>query len=500
MVSILDTTQNAPEASNSNGKDKESVVAEDQSSRKAPNRSKSNKNTADMSAPQKNEKLSGAELKKRAKAEKAAKRVQSKQEQQNLPSNAPPSDRPENNVPGTQKDAISPSSQQIVPKKQHKRTGSASTTSQKPLQLRPGPQQAPATEPEPRKAIPKLAFVSHLYGTPRRTSIAGAGKDVHPSILALGLQISNYIICGSNARCVSTLIVFKKVIEAYTTPPNNSLPRDLTLHLSSQIDYLRSCRPLSISMGNAIRWLKLTISTIDPDTPEYQAKTKLCSAIDNFIRERITAAGQAIASSASSKIQNGDVILTFAKSSIVERTLAEAYRQGKIFQVIVVDSEPLFEGRNLAMALANLGLQVQYASIHTLSHVVQDATKAILGAHAMMSNGCLYSRMGTALVAMTAKDLDIPVLVLCESVKLTDKVALDSIATNEIAPSHALGFFGTGVDKAAEEDDWRNAANLVGLNMMYDLTPAEYIHMVITEYGSLPPSSVPVVQRLSTNT
>ncbi|KAI4274363.1 MAG: hypothetical protein LQ337_003996 [Flavoplaca oasis] len=497
MVSILDDTQGAPTGPTTNGKEKESSATGTQTPSKAPKIPNGNKDIPAKPGAQKDEKISGAELKKRAKAEKAAKRAQSKQEQP-----APPKDATKNTKSEirSQRDTISPSPHQVPPKGQHSRTGSASATSQKPLQLRPGQQQAPTAEHEPRKGIQKLAFVSHLYGIPRRTSIAGAGKDVHPSILALGLQMGNYLICGSNARCVSTLLVFKRVIDAYTTPPNNSLPRDLTLHLSAQIDYLKSCRPLSISMGNAIRWLKLAISTIDPDLPEYQAKTKLNSAIDNFIRERITVAGQVIASSASSRIQDGDVILTFAKSSIVERTLAEAHRQGKSFQVRVVDSGPLSEGRNLAIALANLGLRVQYASIHTLSHTVQGVTKVFLGAHAMMSNGRLYSRLGTALVAMTAKDLDLPVMILCEGIKFTDKVSLDSIATNEMAPPHELGFCGTDVSKPGDEDDWRNASNLMGLNLMYDLTPAEYIHMVITEYGNLPPSSVPVVQRLSTNT
>ncbi|KAL8917087.1 MAG: hypothetical protein Q9172_005992 [Xanthocarpia lactea] len=500
MVSILATDQAAPEELENNGQNKGPGASEAQNESKPPATQNGKNDTLERSAPQKNEKPSGAELKKRAKAEKAAKRAQSKQEQQAQPNDHSKGNKPETNKRLAEQGSIPPSSQQPPLKVQHKRTGSTSATSQKPLQLRPGQQHAPAAEPESKKGIQKLTFLSHLYSTPRRTSIAGAGKDVHPSVLALGLQMSNYIVCGSNARCVSTLLVFKRVIDAYTTPPGTSLPRHLTLHLSTQIEYLVSCRPLSISMGNAIRWLKMAISTIDPGTPEHQAKAQLCSAIDNFIRERVTVAGQAIASSAFPRIRDGDIILTFAKSSIVERTLAEAYRQGKKFQVIVVDSGPLFEGRNLAIALSNLGMQVQYASIHTLSHIVQDATKVFLGAHAMMSNGRLYSRIGTSLVAMMAKDLNIPVIVLCESIKFTDKVALDSIAANEIAPSHELGFFRTSADKSEEEGDWRSASNLVGLNLMYDLTPAEYIHMVITEYGNLPPSSVPVVQRLSTNT
>ena len=44
--------------------------------------------------------------------------------------------------------------------------------------------------------------------------------------------------------------------------------------------------------------------------------------------------------------------------------------------------------------------------------------------------------------------------------------------------------------------DWKEIPNLQILNLMYDVTPAEYIRMVICEYGSVPPSSVPVVHRL----
>ncbi|KAI4125741.1 MAG: hypothetical protein LQ338_004105 [Usnochroma carphineum] len=456
------------------------------------------KGKIEKSAEEKTEKISGAELKKRAKAEKAAKRAQAKQEQPTPLQNV---SRTNDTKDKAGKGPTNQASQPPDSRSQHRRTGSSSANAQRPLQLRPAQQQAPAPAPEPPTSeTKKVALFNHLYGTPRRTTIAGAGKDVHPSVLALGLQMSNYVICGSNARCVSTLLVFKRVIDAYITPPGTSLPRHLTIHLSAQIDYLVSCRPLSVSMGNAIRWLKLLISRIDPDTPEARAKHELCLAIDNFIRERITVAGQAIATSACSKIQDGDVILTFAKSSIVERTLAEAYRQGKKFRVIVVDSRPLHEGRNLARALVNLGLRVQYALTHTLSHVVQDATKVFLGAHAMMSNGRLYSRIGTAIVAMLAKEAAIPVIVLCESIKFTDKVALDSIAINEIAPPEELGFSGTETSEQDSQEKWRDAPYLQPLNLMYDVTPEEYIHVVITEYGSLPPVSVPVVHRLSTNT
>ena len=300
-------------------------------------------------------------------------------------------------------------------------------------------------------------------------------------------------------------------------------------------------------MGNAIRWLKLEISKVDIDTAEAEAKRQLCDGIDNFVRERITVADQVIAASAGEKIKDGDVILTYAKSSLVQQTLVRAHRAGVKFRVIVIDSKPLLEGRQLARALVRVGLTVQYSLIQAIGHVIGDVSKVLLGAHAMMSNGRLFSRVGTALVAMMAHELDLPVIVCCESVKFTERVALDSVVSNELAPSGELlssssppcsmstsasvipvagdgrsdgrgksylsssssspppSLPSSSSSPSLSSDDPRHgqqqssSPNLQVLNIMYDVTPAEYIKMVVTEFGSLPPSSVPVVHRLSTN-
>ena len=197
------------------------------------------------------------------------------------------------------------------------------------------------------------------------------------------------------------------------------------------------------------------------------------------------------------KIKDGDVILTFAKSNIVQQVILQAHKQGIKFRVIVVDSRPLFEGKNLARTLADAGLEVQYSLTNALSHSIQNATKVLLGAHSMMSNGRLYSRVGSSIVAMMAKEVDVPVIICCESIKFTDKIALDSIVTNEVTPPCELLIQGNG---ATSLTSFKDSPNLQLLNLMYDVTPREFITMVITEFGSLPPSSVPAVFRLSTDT
>jgi translation initiation factor eIF-2B subunit delta len=235
-------------------------------------------------------------------------------------------------------------------------------------------------------------------------------------------------------------------------------------------------------MGNAIRWLKLEVSKVDPSTSDAEAKKGLCEAIDVFIRERVTFANKVIAESAAERIK--------AKSSIVQRALVQGHQDGKKFRVIIVDSRPLHEGKHLAASLVGLGMDVKYCLINGLSHNIQDVTKVFLGAHAMMSNGRLFSRVGTALVAMEAHEANKPVIVLCETIKFTERVALDSIVHNEIAPADELVIPGGPLEK------WGEMNKLQLCNPMYDVTPAEYIHMIVTESGNVPPTSVPVLHRL----
>lgn len=194
------------------------------------------------SAPKK---LSPAELKRQKQAEKQAKRAQAKAA---------------GNPPVQQQQGPPKESQ-----KQHRDSKQAAPRDDKsrPLSVRRRPSQSNVPvvkEPEkkPKKESKQAGlFFGHLYSQPKQQSIVGASKDVHPAVLALGLQYSSYAICGSTARMVAMLLVFKEVIGSYSTPSGNSLARHLTNHhLSPQIEFLKSCRPLSISMGNAIRWLK----------------------------------------------------------------------------------------------------------------------------------------------------------------------------------------------------------------------------------------------------
>ncbi|OQN97426.1 hypothetical protein B0A48_16585 [Cryoendolithus antarcticus] len=393
---------------------------------------------------------------------------------------------------------------------QHRRNPSAATQPPPPRRrlsqsvLPPASKPSRPSKPKESKDVP---LFSHLYAAHPRPTLLTTPKDIHPAIQALGFQYSTYAICGSTARTAAMLLAFKAAIADYTTPTGTSLARHMTTHfLSPQIEFLKACRPISEGMGNGIRFLKKAVVEIDPSVDEGEAKAYLQDSIDMFLRERIVVTDRAIATAAVKQIKQGAVVLTYAKSSLVEKTLIEAHEAGTQFRVICVDSRPLYEGKNLARTLGRRGIEVEYTPLSGIAHAMKDATLVLLGARSMLSNGRLVSRVGTASIALHASHADVPVIVLCESVKFTGKVALDSVVLNEIAPPEELLLpeaSPTTMDgdeegaKVKTLADWRDIPGLQILNLMYDVTPAEYIRMVICEYGSLPPSSVPVVHRLA---
>jgi len=83
----------------------------------------------------------------------------------------------------------------------------------------------------------------------------------------------------------------------------------------------------------------------------------LLEKIDSFIRDRILLAGKVIEQHAVEKIKDGDTILTYSRSSVVEGVLLEAKRVGKEFSVVVVDSRPLYEGTPLHTSSSYLAYQ-----------------------------------------------------------------------------------------------------------------------------------------------
>ena len=176
----------------------------------------------------------------------------------------------------------------------------------------------------------------------------------------------------------------------------------------------------------------------------------MCRKIDSYLNECVFAADGIIEENGEKKIKDGDVVLTYARyvatdsdlcdeiilvlprSSVVEKVLLAAHASGRRFSVIVVDSRPLLEGKlfadnlqilahffqsgkRLLSALSHAGIECKYLLLPSIGSVITEVSTVIVGAHSIHTNGAVYSRAGTALVAMMAKQHSVPFIVCCET-------------------------------------------------------------------------------------
>ncbi|KXS20429.1 IF-2B-domain-containing protein, partial [Gonapodya prolifera JEL478] len=352
-----------------------------------------------------------------------------------------------------------------------------------------------------QKPVP---LFSHLPQYEKGTMGTPDLSTIHPAVAQLGVQFSSYAITGGNARCIAMLGAFKLMISDYFVDnPHQSgvaLQRQLSSYLTKQIDFLATSRTLATSMRAAIRALKSEISTLGSDIPGSHAKANLIDSIDRFIDTSIYDATRSIVSNALPKIRDGSVIVTFGRSAAVLDLCIEAARQGIRFKVIVVDGRPRMEGRGMLARLASAGVNCGYCLLSGLNYALKMATIVVLGASALLSNGALMSRVGTACVTMAAVEARVPVVVLCETYKFSDNVRLDSFVWNEIgdpdelvetrAGHHSLSpmHHPTVHGKSSEHSlaGWRELEQLKLLNLLYDVTPAKFIAAVVTEMGIIP--------------
>lgn len=100
-----------------------------------------------------------------------------------------------------------------------------------------------------------------------------------------------------------------------------------------------------------------------------------------------------------------------------------------------MDNYPFYEGKKLLENLSKAGLDCMYTLLTHAAYFIKKVTKVFVGASAMLSNGSLVSRVGTALLACISKDYRKPFHVFCESYKFSEKNYLDSLSWNELADS-----------------------------------------------------------------
>src|SRR5688500_7419430 len=122
------------------------------------------------------------------------------------------------------------------------------------------------------------------------------------------------------------------------------------------------------------------------------------------------------AAHAASIVQNGDVVVTYSRSSTVLAALKRAKEEGKTFDVVTSESRPNLEGRTIARELSEAQVPVRFVVDALLGTVVEGADRVMVGADAITPR-TFVNKVGTRLLVMAAKARGVPVHVVADSRK-----------------------------------------------------------------------------------
>jgi len=352
--------------------------------------------------------------------------------------------------------------------------------------------------PQRTKASRSVPLFSHLHQYEKDNSITKdlpvVGSSIHPSVIQLGLQLCEGKGSEGETRCLELLRALEDVlvdcVNDIKDKDNSDLFKEFDSALKPNLTFLKQCRPLSVSMSNAVRTIKSKLKTLDRSLPLDDLVAETRSTIDDFVEENLNLAARQISNTANTKIQNGDVILTYSCSLLVERLLVDAAAT-KSFKVVVTDGRVHFRGSEMAERLVAAGIDTTYILLSAVGQVLPAVTKVFLGCEGVMANGCVFAEVGTSQVALLGSSAGIPVLVCCQTFKFTERVQTDSFVYNELRDPDQVA---NTPNKSL--DNWRDMSCIHLLNLVYDVTPASMVSAVITELSVIPTTSVPVILRL----
>ena len=244
--------------------------------------------------------------------------------------------------------------------------------------------------------------------------------------------------------------------------------------LDSAKKILFDTRPTEPLMRNALRHLAYAVGRSSLE--DAGSLLDLISAASKGFLKELEESKKRIAEIGSRRILDGGTVLTHCHSSIVTRILEEAKNQGKDFQVFCTETRPLFQGRITAQELTSIGLKPIMIVDSAVRFFINGVDLVLIGADAITSEGNVINKIGTSMVALSAREARTPFYVASELLKFD--------------PDTVYGEY-TVIEERDVREIWESPPEGLRMrNPAFDITRREFIHGIICEVGIISTDAV----------
>ena len=275
-------------------------------------------------------------------------------------------------------------------------------------------------------------------------------------------------------------LIASSAVQALQIVARNSSAQDTETFVNQLADAARillQTRPTAVSLPNGIRYVMHRVNEAKTSsTSVADVKLIAIKAADDFIELTKTAI-ERIGEIGAKRIRDGDVLLTHCNSSAAISVMTTAWRHGRKFEVFVTETRPRFQGHLTAHALARAGIPVTLILDDAVRYFMQDVDTVLVGADAITANGALVNKVGTSMVALAAHEVHVKVFVAAESYKFSPETMIGELVEIEDRDSFEM----------ISNKDLKQLGRITVRNPSFDVTPPEFIDLIITERGIIPP-------------
>lgn len=237
-------------------------------------------------------------------------------------------------------------------------------------------------------------------------------------------------------------------------------------------DVVRRLIRLRPSMGPFLRLADAAAGTLDTCTDAGPAEA-IASAAAAFADETRTSTDRIVEHVLASPPEESR-LATYSAGSTIRAVVLALHRAGRPVSVLLSEARPAGEGIVLAEELAGAGVPIRLVSDAALPGALEGTPALWLGADALIPGGLVH-KVGTAPLARAARQVGTRVVVLTGRAKMLGPGLADLLHLEEGDPAAVYG---------------GRSAGIAPSNPLFDLTPWELIHTVISEAGPATPDRI----------
>jgi ribose 1,5-bisphosphate isomerase len=247
---------------------------------------------------------------------------------------------------------------------------------------------------------------------------------------------------------------------------------EFSIRIEEAVKTLIDTRPTAVSLPNAVMLTKKHTSL-----NVAEAIDEIAGNSDRFIRNANEALGK-IGRIGAERIHDGDVIMTHCNSHAAISIIKTAFDQGKDISVIATESRPRRQGFITIRELSDHGIPVTLIVDSAVRLTMKEVDLVVVGADSISVNGALINKIGTSQLALAAQEARKNVIVAAETYKFSPRTLLGEMVEIE----------DRAADEVIDSQLLKEMPNVKVSNPAFDVTPAEYIDLIVTEVGAFPPA------------